>query len=424
MPRAFSTTRVLLATFSICDTVLATVLPRHAAADSNARTIIDYWTPDLIESALPRYLPVDPTASNRSRHSPPPHSAPRHRKSTTDVANSEWDHKWRGTVQNAVGRIYFTISVQRYVCSGTVLADEQADRSIILTAAHCVYDDAHKVFANNVLFIPNQAGTTGIGTDSNCDNDPLGCWAAAFGVVDFDWANRTFPANIPWDYGMYVVPASGAHAGPNHKLDGTPISDNLEEAAGSLTVTFDSPPMAFTYALGYSFAHDPNFMHCAARLANQTAEWRAVHYNALWLAGCGLTPGSSGGPWIQGNADSHNVMSVNSWGSKSGMGAPRFDGVNGGHAESVFALAKCATFEGASSDECVLWSAAMGPDPCNASSGDCATTAPTPAVEDLTDRRASGLLVIIILHCVFLFVCIIFYLFDTTQSPSDRRRLQ
>merc|ERR1712166_1478116 len=243
-------TRVLLITFCLHG-VMSAVLPRHAATDSNAKSIIDHWTSERIANALPKDLAIDIGDNRRSAHSPPPHSAPpRHHRRSTDVANREWDSEWSGTIQNAVGRIYFEMNGgQSYVCSGTVVQYEQADRSIILTAAHCVYDDAQKAFAQNVLFIPNQAGTTGSGTDSNCDNDPLGCWAASFGVADTDWASRSFPANIPFDYAMYVVPASGAHAGPTQKPDGTTISDNLEEAAGSLAVTFDSPPMAFTYAL-------------------------------------------------------------------------------------------------------------------------------------------------------------------------------
>ncbi len=65
-----------------------------------------------------------------------------------------------------------------YVCSGTVVQDGTEGISIILTAAHCVYDDVNKAFAQNVLFIPNQDETTGAGTDQDCSNDPLGCWRA------------------------------------------------------------------------------------------------------------------------------------------------------------------------------------------------------------------------------------------------------
>jgi hypothetical protein len=107
------------------------------------------------------------------------------------VTNDEWSGG--GTVQTAAGRIHFEMPANPkatrwngYVCSGTVVHDSRGDRSIVLTAAHCVYDDANKVFARNVMFIPNQAGTTAGGTDRTCSNDPLGCWVADFGVVDAD----------------------------------------------------------------------------------------------------------------------------------------------------------------------------------------------------------------------------------------------
>ncbi len=123
-----------------------------------------------------------------------------------------------GKIQNAVGRIYFEMPSNSrrtrwagYVCSGTVVADGTSGRSVIQTAAHCVYDDAYKAYARNVMFIPNQDGTTGAGTDLNCGNDPLGCWTTWFGVVDSNWTTRTFPDNIPWDYAYYVVKDSGAY---------------------------------------------------------------------------------------------------------------------------------------------------------------------------------------------------------------------
>jgi len=358
--------------------------PRHDASDAHAKEVIHHWNPDRIANARPRDVTVDPSSDGRrSTHTPPRHTPSHHHSRSTlqassDVSNSEWDNSWGGTVQNAVGRIYFEMGGNGYVCSGTVVQDGQTDRSIILTAAHCVYDDAQKEFAKNVLFIPNQAGTSGSGTDSNCDNDPLGCWAASFGVADTDWASRSWPANIPWDYAMYVVPSSGAHAGPTSQPDGTLIPDNLEEAAGSLPVTFDAPPTTFTYALGYSYSHDPNFMHCAEQLGIQSA----ANYNALWLGSCGLSGGASGGPWIQGSgANDLTVMSVNSWGynGSPGMGAPRLDSGNGGHAARVFALAKCAAMSG---DDGALWCDAMGEDPCGSNSGACntLTPAPTPVV--------------------------------------------
>jgi len=252
---------------------------------------------------------------------------------TDNISNAAWTGG--GSVQTAAGRIYFELPANSrrkgpwtgYVCSGTVIDDATADRSVILTAAHCVYDDANKAFARNVLFIPDQAGTSGSGTDLNCNNDPLGCWTPSFGVVDINWTTATFPDNIPWDYAYYVVADSGAHTGPG----ATPA---LDEAAGYLPVSFLEPyiddgtaggtSVDFTHALGYSYNADPDFMYCAEDMTTEGA------YN-WWLPGCGLSGGSSGGPWVQpmdASLGTGPVISVNSWGytTSPGMAGPKLSG--------------------------------------------------------------------------------------------------
>jgi hypothetical protein len=253
----------------------------------------------------------------------------------TAVANAEWT--CGGAVQTAAGRIYFEMPANRkgtrwngYVCSGTAVSDSSGSVSVILTAAHCVYDDANKAFARNVLFIPNQAATSGSGTDLNCSNDPLGCWAPTYGVVDADWASRSWPDNIPWDYAFYVVPTTGAHTG-------TGSNQSLESAAGTLPVSFSAPATgAFTHALGYSYDQDPNFMYCAEGLGTQgSANW--------WLSQCGLSGGSSGGPWIQPlSGGSGPVVSVNSWGysGSPGMAGPKLSGTS---ASCLFGVAQGST---------------------------------------------------------------------------------
>ena len=250
------------------------------------------------------------------------------------VANAEWTAS--GDVQMAAGRLYFEMPRNAkwngpwvgYVCSGTAVTDSVGDRSIILTAAHCVYDDANKAFARNVLFIPNQAETSGSGTDLNCSNDPVGCWVPSFGVVDTHWTALTFPDNIQWDYAYYVVTVTGAHAGAG-------TTQSLEDAAGTLTIDFTIEPDHddgtsgassddFTYGLGYSYNVDPNFMYCADDMTTEGADnW--------WLPNCGLSGGSSGGPWVQpmitGNGP---VISVNSWGyvGSPGMAGPKLYGTS------------------------------------------------------------------------------------------------
>jgi hypothetical protein len=251
------------------------------------------------------------------------------------VTNAQWTGG--GTVQTALGRIYFEMPSNSrqtrwtaYVCSGTAVTDTRTDASVILTAAHCVYDDVYKAFARNVLFIPNQSGTTGAGTDTNCSNDPIGCWAPTYGVVDQDWTTRTFPDNIAWDYAYYVVPTTGAHTGASAP------SESLEAAAGTLGISFSTPSTgstAVTHALGYSYSEDPKLMYCAEGMGTEgSVNW--------WLSQCGLSGGSSGGAWMQPvNGGNGPVISLNSWGytNQPGMAGPKLSGTS---ASCVFEAAQ------------------------------------------------------------------------------------
>jgi hypothetical protein len=230
------------------------------------------------------------------------------------------------------------------VCSGTVVNDGTGGRSIIITAAHCVYDDANKAFARNVIFIPDQDRTTASGTDRTCSNDPIGCWTTWFGVVDVEYTKRSFPDNSQWDYAHYVVRDTGAHTA-GFEIAG----DALDVAVTPLTVNYGDPAVNaadssdYTYALGYSYSDDPNFMYCAEDMGTQgTINW--------WLPSCGLSGGSSGGPWVQGMTVGSNsssggqIMSVNSWGytNQPGMAGPKLnDGPS--TASCVFAIAKAGT---------------------------------------------------------------------------------
>jgi hypothetical protein len=244
------------------------------------------------------------------------------------ITNSQWNGG--GQVQQAVGRLFFEMPSNSrrkgpwtgYVCSGTVVTDGKTGRSVILTASHCVYDDANNAFARNVLFIPDQAGTSGSGTDSNCGNDPIGCWVASFGVVDENWTTSVFPSNKAWDYAFYVVDDIGAHQGAASN------DDALDEAVLELNVEFTKPAYDdgtagagtpdYTHGMGYSYSDDPNFMYCAEDMTTEGAvNW--------WLPSCGLSGGSSGGPWIQPlTSGSGPIISVNSWGytTSPGMAGP------------------------------------------------------------------------------------------------------
>lgn len=358
--------------------VSAVLMSANAAAqnrkaiDVEKARVVQFWTPERRAAAIPRDFVIDPRGLGYLRHPdgflqpyghrvaaevtartlpPSPFAKPGGGgpgggggggSTTGIVKNATWSSS--GAIQTAAGRLLFAMAGGYYVCSGTVVTDATGSRSIIATAAHCVYDDENKAFATNAMFIPDQAHTTrGSKTDFNCDNDPLGCWVPSFGVVDENWTTRVFPANIAWDYAFYVVNDAGAH-------DGTPVSsDALDVAAGTLDLNFDPPNVGvsnsnidFTFALGYSYRNDPKFMYCAEDMTtenNYDVNW--------WLPSCGLTGGSSGGPWVQNGSNTWSggtdgkIISVNSWGysNSPGMAGPKLDNTS---AECVFGAAKNA----------------------------------------------------------------------------------
>lgn len=243
------------------------------------------------------------------------------------VSFSEWN--LGGAVEKASGRVLFRMVDGWYVCSGTVATDGVSGRSIVITAAHCIYDDVDKSFALQAIFIPNQDDGGSDRTDLNCDNDPYGCWNLDHGVVDVEWTTRTFPDNIPWDYGYYVVADVGAH-------DGNGTTDGLEDAVGSLVPKFTPPTVGeVSHALGYSYDVDPELMYCKESLGTEGS----ANY---WLSRCDMSGGSSGGPWVQPMDEGSGygpIISVNSWGYtfQSGMAGPK---LHDNSASSLFEFAQ------------------------------------------------------------------------------------
>ncbi len=235
-----------------------------------------------------------------------------------DVSNAEWTGG--GYVQHAAGRLLFVMDGAAYVCSGTLVNDNgAANRSVVLTAAHCVYDDSMGAFATSAIFIPNQAATEAAGTDANCSNDPEGCWVANFGVVDTKWTESVFPNNIPWDYAYYVF-------GNNTLNSQVNVEKYLDEVITPMEISFAAAGLTdYTRALGYSYKDDPHFMYCGEAVTGSS-------YEGLLLPCCALSGGASGGPWSQSTEDDLGlgpIISVNSYGPARGpkyMGGPKLSG--------------------------------------------------------------------------------------------------
>ena len=286
---------------------------------------------------------------------PPPHLIPHAVLSFR--AHQPTHQTISGVIQLSTGRIVFFFDGNPYVCSGTVIKDSASDRSIIVTAGHCAYQyqPGGGRFTEHVLFIPNQVETRGVVSNELCSDDPLGCWVPAFAVVHYEWTTKGFPNSVPWDYAYYVIPNDPATHIAGFIHEGQPeLSRILEEIVEPMPIDFDwraressvasthlNLPGEFVHGLGYSFNRDPSFRYCADAAGTR---FGISTYENLWMDGCAMTGGSSGGPWLK-DTDSEGrgtVISINSWGyaSITGMAGPDFSTASGSKAECLFEAAK------------------------------------------------------------------------------------
>lgn len=341
---------------------IGTSFTTNAAPNERALAVSKYWTAERMAAAQPRDFALDhrglaylkgkggvlkpyghnvpatpePMAKGGKGGGGKPGGGDSGGTGFSNVSNSEWTNG--GVVQTAAGRIFFVMGGKGYVCSGTLVNDGErtSDRSIVLTAAHCVYDDANDKFAEAAIFIPNQAQTYGTQTDSDCNNDPEGCWVADFGVVSQGWDDAVFPANISSDYGFYALGTSLDV--PEYFInEGNDVS--MDSVITPMEISFESASFGdYTRALGYSYKFDPNFMYCGEPITGSS-------YDGYLLPNCGLSGGASGGPWSQSqdlDLGTGPIFSVNSYGparGKSYMGGPR---LNNNDAACLFEAAKTA----------------------------------------------------------------------------------
>jgi hypothetical protein len=177
---------------------------RRPRSNRQSKKTFAYWTPERIESAVPRDYVIDQVTGQRQL---------RTRSLQTTVADADWTGG--GAVNEAAGRILLTLNGGNYVCSGTVINDyDTVGRSLVVTAAHCAYDEIADVHATNVLFIPKQDDGGLDKSNRKCSDDPYGCWTMKLGVVDSRWRDGKWSAIIKYDYAIYVVPDEAGYFSP------------------------------------------------------------------------------------------------------------------------------------------------------------------------------------------------------------------
>jgi hypothetical protein len=170
---------------------------------------------------------------------------------------------------STVGKVFLTNAAgQNLSCSGTAVASNNG--SVVDTAGHCLY--LYGGWMRNVVFCPQY--------DSG--NTPYGCWAARDLEVPSDWINAR-PNDYHHDFGMFIV-------APNDK-------GVLTDVIGGAGWAYNQSANQTFYAYGYPAAppYDGQTRKSCEGLIGTT--WQHGGGNVVSIR-CGMTGGSSGGPWF------------------------------------------------------------------------------------------------------------------------------
>jgi hypothetical protein len=283
-----------------------------------------HWTTDRIQGAVPRDLVLVPSDPDRG---PAREATGLATTAAGDVTGAQWTAG--GAILKRSGLVLFTMDGIDYSCTGSTIQDAADPAySLVITAAHCAYDEVTDQFATNWVFIPAWDLTPAAG---GCSSTTYGCWAARALVVHAGWANEggLTVAAVQHDFAVAVV-------GPGGKT-GTQL-----DALGAYPVRIDGvDPGDRLHAFGYPAAPPYDGTQLVYCLGSAGVEPAA----GSWGLTCDMTSGASGGPWLYGSSDpaggSGEIASVTSYRilNDPGLYGPRF----GSAAATVVARARAAT---------------------------------------------------------------------------------
>ncbi len=251
---------------------------QEAVGTAAQAAAVRYWTPVRMAATL--------RAANGSRSTAEkPESHTRLLVRSVPVATADTEGEgvaWTrgGPVAAAVGKVFFTLGDEDYVCSGTLVAAKHVE--VVLTAAHCVSggpSDAATAnagrWAINWMFVP----------DFRDGVEPYGEYTARRFFVAPGW---TGPEGDTEQYDVAFVQVTASLYGG---------SDAAKPPPG-LPVRFaasrDSAPRSQAFVFGYP-AQPPysglSLNYCAGQATASAGRVRTP---------CWMTAGDSGGPWLAG----------------------------------------------------------------------------------------------------------------------------
>lgn len=280
---------------------------KDKAAKAEHARIISYWTAERLANAKSRDFERTTGGALQPKAKPakPPSGG-------GAVKGASWTQG--GPVVQRTGKVVFTMDGSDWICSGSAVADSRNGYSLVLTAAHCAYDEVNRAFATNWTYIPS----FDTAPTYTCADSTYGCWTASGLVVHSGYATAggfNTQATVH-DFAIAIV-------GPGGK-NGTTQLDSL----GSYGIAYPAISTGGSvHAFGYPAAgkyHGNDLTYCAGATFNDPNNG-----NLTWGLACNMTGGSSGGPWLANftQAGAGTLTSLNSYGygGQAYMYGPKFN---------------------------------------------------------------------------------------------------
>jgi V8-like Glu-specific endopeptidase len=276
------------------------------AARAQHEAIVAFWTPERMQSAIPRDITFDAVRGFQPA-APPPGKGPGGGGAggggtdpVGDVTGASWTGG--GAVMTGIGKVFFVLGASAYQCSASVVTDTRTGHSLALTAAHCAIDKGK--FATNWMFIPDyDSAPAGY---NNCANTAHGCWTAQALFVHKNYADQKRFNNtaVTHDFAFALLGQGGK---TNTLLEDT--------AGGKFGITFNGTSAgdtlsAFGYPAGAPY-DGKDLTYCKGRIGTDPNT-----SNQTWSMVCDMTGGSSGGGWLAGDPTQFaaSLNSLNSYG--------------------------------------------------------------------------------------------------------------
>jgi len=308
---------VVLATLaSLSITGLAQAAPSPAApAISNANSNAAFWTPENMKNAKAFDMVVDKTTGIGNRVEAARGAIQNSTRKASAAAAGSYE-------AYATGKVFFSVGSTNYVCSGSLVKEADSLRAIVLTAGHCVWDNATSKYVTNFVFVPNYAFNR-----SNVDCTKLvNCWGASalFASSGFTSQTKFTTTATLNDWGFAVLKGTSLP-------DANGYSYNLDTTTSNVGST--------TYAFGYPQAspYDGTMLYYTVGKVGTDPN----NGNKTYKLVSDLTGGASGGPWIfgYGSGSLQRAGSLNSYRYNGGdsMYGPMFNANTRGAFESAMA---------------------------------------------------------------------------------------